>query len=75
MSEVCVGGRAVKKDGIEKYCKYCECASSLSNEDVMLCERYGVVDSAHKCRKFRYDPMKRIPKRLNSEPKLDYVEV
>ena len=65
----------MNKDGIEKYCKYCECASALSDGDVMLCERFGVVEAAHKCRRFRYDPMKRQPKRIEKEPELEYVEV
>ena len=27
----------------------------------MLCSRRGIVPMYHKCRKFRYDPLKRIP--------------
>lgn len=64
-----------KQDGIEKFCKYCECAKTLSDEDTMLCDRYGVVSSAHKCRHFMYDPMKREPKRLKKEPQLEFVDV
>ena len=72
MSKICVGGSAVKRDDIEKYCRYCELTTS---EDVMLCERVGVVDSSHKCRRFRYDPLKRKPKRIEKDPELEYVEV
>ena len=65
----------MKKDGIEKYCKYCENASTLSDGDVMLCGRFGIVKASHKCRRFRYDPMKRIPRRIEEEPKLEFVDV
>ena len=27
----------------------------------MLCSRRGIVPMYHKCRKFRYDPLKRVP--------------
>jgi hypothetical protein len=59
----------------EKYCKYCELAVTLTDEDQMLCSRYGVVSSSHCCRRFRYDPMKRVPARNRQKPQLDYVDV
>ena len=30
----------------------------------MICQKYGVVPAEHHCRKFRYDPLKRVPGRL-----------
>lgn len=65
----------MKKEGIEKYCRYCEKASVLSDGDAVVCSRYGVVDASHKCRRFRYDPLKRTPKRLADDPQLEYIEV
>ncbi len=38
------------------YCRYGICRGQ-----VVLCEYKGVVDKAFKCRKFKYDPIKRIP--------------
>ena len=29
----------------------------------MICQKYGIVPAAHRCRKFRYDPLKRVPSR------------
>lgn len=29
----------------------------------MLCMRHGVVPPYHHCRRFRYDPLKRVPVR------------
>ena len=31
----------------------------------MICQKYGVVPAGHHCRKFRYDPLKRVPSRPN----------
>ena len=34
----------------------------------MICQKYGVVPVEHHCRKFRYDPLKRVPARPNAAP-------
>lgn len=63
------------KPEIEKYCKYCERASALSDPDTMLCEKKGIVSASHKCRAFTYDPLKREPKIKPALPSLEYVEI
>jgi hypothetical protein len=45
-----------------KSCVYCTHGTKL-NEDQVLCVKKGVVSIEGKCRKFRYDPCKRIPPR------------
>ena len=64
---------------IEKYCKYCESARALTEEDTMLCVRAGVVDASFSCRKFRYDPLKRTPhrptKQMENLEKLEFVDI
>lgn len=53
---------------IEKSCAYCRFGTMLE-EDMVLCIKRGVVPLGKKCRKFRYDPLKRVP----SKPKaLDF---
>ena len=48
---------------IEPACKYCELAlQNMSGERHVLCEKYGVVRGDYHCRKYIYDPTKRIPK-------------
>jgi len=59
-----------RDERIEKYCKYCEKAKTLSDPDVMLCDGQGIVSAGHVCRKFRYDPLKRAPKRPVNDPVL-----
>lgn len=45
---------------IERSCIYCTHSVRL-NQDQMLCTKHGVVSMYYQCRKFRYDPFKRIP--------------
>ena len=47
---------------IEKSCSYCRFAAPIDDRQ-LLCTKRGVVSADHKCRKFRYDPCKRIPPR------------
>lgn len=49
---------------IERACAYCEYGTKIDDEQV-LCIKKGVVPVSGKCRKFSYDPCKRIP----SKPK------
>lgn len=48
-----------RKD-IPKSCQYC-IHGSFCDEGLILCTKKGVVQDDHKCRKFKYDPCKRIP--------------
>lgn len=41
-------------------CSYCQHGTIL-NEDEVLCAKRGVVCTNRTCRKFAYDPCKRIP--------------
>ena len=45
---------------IERSCTYCRYATKL-NDSQVLCAKKGVVDAESACRRFRYDPCKRIP--------------
>ena len=46
----------------EKRCGLCEHASIIDEND-MLCRKYGVVSCHYACKKYKYDPLKRIPKK------------
>ena len=54
---------------IEKSCSYCKFGTKLDDEEV-LCARKGLVSIDGKCRKFRYEPLKRIP----AKPKVQNFE-
>lgn len=53
------------RKNIEKSCNYCIHGVPLEEEQI-LCSKKGIVTSEDKCRKFCYDPCKRIPAKPKS---------
>ena len=51
---------------IDRFCTYCAFGGKI-DDDTVICKKCGVVPSAHHCRRFRYDPLKRVPSRA-AEP-------
>ena len=45
---------------IARSCSYCSLGTKL-NDTQILCAKKGVVSVDSNCRKFRYDPCKRVP--------------
>lgn len=45
---------------LPRSCRYCACGTQVTDEQV-LCVKHGVVSVYYACRKFEYDPCKRIP--------------
>ena len=45
---------------MERSCLYCRFGTKM-NEEMMLCAKKGIVPVCDDCRKFRYDPFKRVP--------------
>ena len=50
---------------IERACAYCLYGAKLE-EDVILCSKVGMRTESESCRRFRYDPCKRIPSKVKS---------
>lgn len=65
----------MKNEQIEiiKCCAYCEKSTVLAGDEYVLCSKKGVVSLTHKCHRFSYDPLKRIPKRAPSLVKLEEI--
>ena len=57
------------RKNIEPCCSYCLNGSWLDDESVM-CVKKGVVKSWGRCRRFEYDPLKRVPE-APSKPATD----
>ena len=53
-----------KNSDTPKFCEFCRYAEPLSGTDDMLCTHKGVVGKEYSCRKFVYDPLKRVPRKL-----------
>lgn len=47
---------------IVKKCAHCCNSLPLSNNGEMACKIRGIVNSDDLCRKYKYDPLKRVPK-------------
>ena len=47
---------------MEPRCAYCEKGSNLEN-GMVACIHKGVVEDTFHCRRFRYDPLRRVPTR------------
>lgn len=47
---------------IQKSCAYCRFAIRM-DEEQYLCSKKGMRTEEDSCRKFKYDPLKRIPKK------------
>ena len=65
----------MKIDKSERICAYCELACPLFDEDTVLCKKAGVVPKGHSCRKFSYDPLKRVPPKAPALPTLEFVDI
>ena len=55
--------RKLYGNNIQPCCEYCAHARRAADGRVMLCNRRGIVPMYHKCRRFKYDPLKRVPPR------------
>ena len=58
---------------LPRSCLYCSFGTKLS-EDHVLCIKHGVVSAQKPCRKFSYDPCKRVPPRLKAVDFVKYEE-
>lgn len=58
---------------VDRYCTYCKFAGKI-NDDQVICQKCGIVPASHKCRRFRYDPLKRTPPKAQSQDFSKYAE-
>lgn len=56
-------------------CQFCEHAALINDECNVLCEYKGIVNREYKCKKYVYDPLKRVPRTLPPIPKLSEDDV
>lgn len=62
-------------EDIEQICAMCENSEKIFDPDNVLCKINGVVSAAHCCRKFVYDPLKRIPSKTAKLAPFDFVDI
>ncbi len=51
-------------------CRFCEKAALLDGGNQILCKYCGIVQGDYKCKRFSYDPLKRIPRAPLRPPRL-----
>lgn len=49
-------------------CTYCAFSRPASDKRMLLCRKCGVVSPYYKCKKYEYDPLKRVPRRPPALP-------
>ena len=47
---------------LPKKCAYCEFSGQELFNGEILCKKHGVVKTGDFCRRYKYDPFKRVPK-------------
>lgn len=75
-TEMC--GKKTDEDNIDRFCAYCEYGKPIPSSDgetLVACGRKGLVDGGYVCGKFRYDPLKREPKRKKTETDYEIVDL
>lgn len=58
-------------NGIVPSCSYCEFGDRSKDGDKVVCEKNGLVEPDSSCKKWVYDPIKRIPKKQRDVPQED----
>lgn len=56
----------------EPRCGYCLHGKLSADGNSVLCPKKGVMDKDSFCKKFRYDPLKRVPKIANPAAGFDF---
>ena len=58
-------GLNIFNKNIEPQCAFCEHGTPIGDSNTVLCRKVGgVMHSFSKCKKFKYDPLKREPKHI-----------
>ena len=62
--------RKLYGNNIQPTCEHCLFGRKSSDGKAVLCTKKGVMPLYHHCRKFEYDPLKRVPFRQPSPEKV-----
>ncbi len=64
-----------ERDNEDAICAMCEFGTPIFTGDAVLCRRRGLVRAGARCRKWRFDPLKREIKPIPPLPTLDPREI
>jgi hypothetical protein len=57
-----------------RFCSSCEHGRSSNFGDKVLCRHVGIIDPYFSCKKYKYNPLKRVPFRAPFLPVFDKEE-
>lgn len=49
---------------VEPACAHCKRGRKTAYGEKVFCEKKGVVDAYYSCKSYKYDPLKRVPKKV-----------
>ncbi len=49
---------------VEPACAHCKHGRKTPNGENVFCAKKGVVDAYNSCKSYKYDPLKRVPKKV-----------
>jgi hypothetical protein len=52
-------------------CEYCELGENSSDGSMVMCQRNGTVSPYFRCSKFKYSPIRRVPRQSPKLPKMN----
>lgn len=70
-SPVAFGRKPLFGNHVEPACRHCRFSRETADGRMMLCQHQGVVAPYYSCRKYRYDPLRRVPSRQAVLPEYD----
>ena len=56
--------KLIDKKRFEAKCEYCVYARVPEDRSMVLCTKKGLVEFDGSCRRFKYDPLKRVPVKI-----------
>ena len=62
------------KNDVSPSCAHCTHGRLAPDKETVLCKKLGIVEMNFTCRKFKYDPLKRQPKRPKPLEKFDEAD-
>lgn len=58
-----MGNKLLNEKDISPKCEYCQVAKESPDGETMLCPKKGIVQKDFYCKKYKYDVIKRIPRK------------
>lgn len=58
-----MGKRIINEKDVTNECQNCLFAAQLAGEDAVFCKKTGIRKMNSSCKKFKYDPLNRVPRR------------